>query len=271
MNLVRLTKMNRIDNRFKELKASGRKAFIAYITAGDPDLLTTKKIALALEGSGVDILELGIPFSDPIADGPTIQASSYRALAGKVTLKKIFAMVRALRALTDMPIVFMTYYNPVLRYDLKKFFADCHKCGVDGVIVPDLPCEEARDLIKFARANKVASIFLASPTSTPGRIKEIAKNSKGFIYYVSLTGVTGARRKLPEDLTSKIRAVKAVTDKPVAVGFGVSDRKQARLIAGAADGVIVGSAIMKIIDGKKNIVHEVSKFAKGLAGAIHAA
>ena len=263
--------MNRIDNRFNQLKASARKAFIAYITAGDPDLSSTKKIALALDRSGVDILELGIPFSDPIADGPTIQAASYRALAGKATLKKIFNMVRGLRADTDMPIVFMTYYNPVLRYGLKEFFTGCRKCGVDGVIVPDLPCEEAREMIKFAKLSGVATIFLAAPTSTPARIRSITKNSKGFIYYVSLTGVTGARRKLPAGIASKIKLIKSVTDKPVAVGFGVSNRQQATRLAGLADGVIVGSAIVKMIGEKKNVIPRVSVFAKSIAKAVHSA
>lgn len=262
-------RVNRIDGKFNELRAMGRKVFIAYVTAGDPDLAVTKKIVLRLEEAGVDIVELGIPFSDPIADGPTIQAASYRALTGKATLKKIFAMVRALRAVTDMPLVFMTYYNPVLRYGLKKFFASCRECGVDGVIVPDLPCEEAKDLIRFARPEKVATIFLCAPTSTPERIKAIAKNSKGFIYYVSLTGVTGARRELPKDIVSRIRAIRSVTDKPVAVGFGVSSPRQAAQIAKAADGVIVGSAIVKIVGEKKNIAPRVYRFAKSIAKAVH--
>lgn len=263
--------MKRIENRFKELKASGKKAFIAYITAGDPDLATTRKLALSLESSGVDILELGIPFSDPIADGPTIQAASYRALKRKTTLKKTFAMVKNLRGQTDIPLVFMTYYNPVLKYGLKRFFKDCRICGVDGVIVPDLPYEESSDLIESARNNDIATIFLAAPTSTKERIRNIAKSSRGFIYYVSLTGVTGARRDLPKDIRSKIAAIKAVTDKPVAVGFGVSDSSQAANMANAADGVIVGSAIVKMIAGKKDILPKVSGFARSIARAVHSA
>ncbi len=263
--------MNRIDDKFKSLRSNGRKAFIAYVTAGDPNLALTKKLALALETSGVDILELGVPFSDPIADGPTIQEASYRALKGKTTLKKIFAMVRSLRSATDMPIVFMTYYNPILRYGLKDFFISCRDCGVDGVIVPDLPYEEASDLVRLAKSYKVATIFLAAPTSTPDRIRNIAKYSKGFIYYVSLTGVTGARKALPKDIASKIKSIRSVTDKPIAVGFGVSNPKQAAQLATVADGIIVGSAIVKIIAGKTNIAGRVSKFAKGLARAIHEA
>lgn len=264
--------MDRIDNRFNELRSRpGKKAFIAYITAGDPDLKTTERAALALEGAGVDILELGIPFSDPIADGPTIQAASCRALAAGATIRKIFTMVERLRARTDIPLVFMTYYNPILRYGLRKFFARCRRSGLDGVIVPDLPLEEADDLIKFARGNGVATIFLVSPTSTPGRMRDIANNSRGFIYYVSLTGVTGARRELPKDITSKIKALRSVTDKPVAVGFGVSDLKQARQIAGIADGVIVGSAIVKILGQTKNPIPRVTGFARSMARAVHSA
>ncbi len=261
--------MNRIDKKFIELRAKKRKAFIAYITAGDPNLTSTKRIALELEKSGVDILELGIPFSDPIADGPIIQAASHRALRGGVKLKKIFDMVIELRASTDMPIVFMTYYNPILRYGLDKFIISCRKCGVDGVIVPDLPFEEASDLIKCARLSGVATIFLASPTSTVKRIRHIVEDSRGFIYYVSLTGVTGTRSELPVDVISKIRAVKSATDKPVAVGFGVSNSEQASRIARVADGVIVGSAIVKLIGEDKGAMVKVPKLAKSLANAIH--
>ncbi|MFH1189971.1 MAG: tryptophan synthase subunit alpha [Candidatus Omnitrophota bacterium] len=263
--------MNRIDDKFKKLRAQGRKAFIAYVTAGDPDLKSTRALALRLEASGADILELGIPFSDPIADGPTIQAASYRALAGKTTLRKVFATVRGLRRVSDMPVVFMTYYNPVLRYGLKKFFASCRECGVDGVIVPDLPFEEAAELKALAKRYAVAAIFLAAPTSTPDRIRKIAGISDGFIYYVSLTGVTGARNDLPKDISSKIKAIKSATDKPVAAGFGVSRAKQAFQVARAADGVIVGSAIVKIISENRNIAPRVYRFAKGLAEVIHAA
>lgn len=263
--------MNRIDKKFRDLKSRKKKAFIAYITAGDPDLTTTGHIVLALERSGVDIIELGIPFSDPLADGPTIQAASQRALKKKTKLKKVFAMVKALRANTEIPIVFMTYYNPVLRYGLDAFFKDCRRTGVDGVIVPDLPCEEARDLIRSGRSAGVATIFLIAPTSTGQRIREIAKNSKGFIYYVSLTGVTGARAKLPPDVLSNLRRIKSMTAKPVAVGFGISQAAQATLLAKAADGVIVGSAIVKIIGEKKDILARVSRFAGNLAGAIHGA
>lgn len=265
--------MNKIDKKFKELKKENRSAFIAYVTAGDPNLTITEKIVLALEDAGVDIIELGIPFSDPLADGPTIQAASQRALKKRANLKKIFSIVHDLRKKTNIPIAFMTYYNPVLRYGVENFFRDCTRSGVDGVIVPDLPCEEAKDLVRSARKKGVATIFLAAPTSTRPRIRDIAKNSSGFIYYVSLTGVTGARSSLPEEVVSNVKLIKSMTDKAVAVGFGVSTLSQAREIARAADGVIVGSAIVKIIaDNQKNnraLLAKVYNFSKKLAKAIH--
>lgn len=261
--------INRIDKKFKELKKKKKKAFIAYITAGDPNLATTAKIVLALEQSGVDLVELGIPFSDPIADGPTIQAASQRALKRGATLKKIFASVKSLRRKTEIPLVFMTYYNPVLKFGLVKFFKACRDTGIDGVIVPDMPIEEAQDVIKLGGKSGVAVIFLVAPTSSKDRAREIAAKAKGFIYYVSLTGVTGARRDLPPEILPSVRMIKAVTDKPVAVGFGISDAKQARMIAKTADGVIIGSAIVRIIGERRNIIPRVSKFTCKIAKAIH--
>ena len=265
--------VNRIDKRFKELKRNKNKAFIAYITAGDPGLEMTKRLVLVLEGAGVDIIELGVPFSDPLADGPVIQAASQRALRKKVTLKKIFLAVKSLRKATDIPIVFMTYYNPVLKYGIGNFIRDCKRNGVDGVIVPDLPFEEAKDLMHSAKKSGVAVIFLAAPTSTRKRITAIVNNSSGFIYYVSLTGVTGARRKLPSEVISNVCRIKSMTKKPVAVGFGISNPVQAHDIARIADGIIVGSAIVKIIGdnskNRKNLILKISSFSKELARAIH--
>jgi len=262
--------MNRIDVKFRELKRRDKKAFIAYVTAGDPDIAVTEKIVLALERSGVDIVELGIPFSDPVADGPTIQAASQRALKRGANLVKIFALVRRLRNSTEIPLVFMTYYNPVLSYGIKRFFDSCRNCGVDGIIVPDLPPEEAGDLIRYARIAKVATIFLTAPTSTTIRIKKITDRCRGFVYHVSLTGVTGARSKLPSEVIEKVKQIKAVTDKPIAVGFGVSSPKEARRISGFADGVIVGSAIIKVLDASRYPASSIYKFSKKIAMAIHA-
>ncbi len=261
--------MNRIDSVFKKLKILRKKAFIAYITAGDPDLSLSGRLALLLEKSGADIIELGIPFSDPIADGPTIQAASYRALSKKASLVKIFALVEKIRKDTEIPLVFMTYYNPVLKYGLARFFASCKRTGVDGVIVPDLPVEESGELVRLGKKTGVRTIFLVAPTSTKDRIREIVRRSSGFIYYVSSTGVTGTRKSLPSDMIKKVRLIKSMTKKPVAVGFGVSDPKQAKLIAKTADGVIVGSAIVRIIAEKGNALPKVYLFAKSLAGAIH--
>lgn len=261
--------MNRIDRTFKDLKARHKKAFIAYITAGDPDLAATGRLVRNMADSGVDIIELGVPFSDPVADGPTIQAASQRALAKGVTLRKILRMAGGLRAKFSVPIVLMTYYNPVLRYGLKKFFASCRSNGVDGVIVPDLPFEESAELVSEARTAGVATIFLVAPTSTPERVKKIARLSRGFIYYVSLTGVTGARRALPDDISSNIRRIRSFAGKPVAVGFGVSSPAQASALAGVADGVIVGSAIVNLVALRKGAAGRVSGFAKRISKAIH--
>ncbi|MCX5679117.1 MAG: tryptophan synthase subunit alpha [Candidatus Omnitrophica bacterium] len=251
------------------LKDSSKKAFIAYITAGDPDLALTGKLVLLLERSGADIVELGIPFSDPIADGPTIQAASYRALSKKVNLIKIFALVEKLRKETEIPLVFMTYYNPILKYGLGKFFESCRRTGVDGVIVPDLPVEESGELVRLGKKTGIRTIFLVAPTSTKDRIRHIVKRSSGFVYYVSSTGVTGTRRSLPADIVKKTRLIRSMTAKPVAVGFGVSDIKQAAAVSRIADGVIVGSAIVKIIGKGGGRLIDVKRFAAGLAEAIH--
>lgn len=260
--------MNRIDKKFQELKEKKRKAFIAYITAGDPDLAATGKIVLALEKAGVDIIELGIPFSDPMADGPVIQAASLRALTKGTSLRKIFVQVGKIRLATSIPLVFMSYYNPIFKYNIAHFFADCKKTGVDGVIIPDLPCEEADEVIALGKKNDIATIFLVAPTSSPERMKMIADRSTGFIYYVSLTGVTGERKKLPSEMVSRVKLLKAITRKPVAVGFGISDARQAAQVAHVADGVIIGSAIVKTIAKKKNVT-DVSRLAASLAVAIH--
>lgn len=260
--------MNRIDKKFKDLKKQRKKALIVYITAGDPMLAATEKYVLDFEKAGVDIIELGVPFSDPLADGPTIQAASQRALEGGVTLARIFTAVERLRKKTDIPLVFMTYFNPVLRYGLERFFKRCVLSGVDGIIIPDLSYEEAGDVVRFGRQNKIATIFLIAPTSTPKRIKAIGKVSSGFIYYVSLTGVTGARKRLSPEIYTNVKRIKKATKKNIAVGFGVSDASSATRIAGMADGVIVGSAIVKLIGGRKG--HKrIFGFVEKLSKAVH--
>ncbi|NQT06044.1 MAG: tryptophan synthase subunit alpha [Candidatus Omnitrophica bacterium] len=263
--------MNRIDKRFRELKRKGKKAFIAYITTGDPNVETTYKLVKEFDRCGVDILELGVPFSDPIADGPTIQAASERALKNRVNIKGIFNLVRRARKASDMPIALMTYYNPVYAYGVKSFVKDAKRAGVDGVIVPDLPPEEAEDLIKASKGADFKVIFLLSPTSSPDRIKLVGRRSSGFIYYVSLTGVTGARKKLSPEILKNVKRIKRVTKKPVCVGFGISNPSQARAIARAADGIIVGSAIIRLIEknlGKKDIPQKAGRFIKRLVNAV---
>ena len=264
--------MNRIDRKFSELRKLKRKALITFVTAGDFGLAATKKLVLEFERRGADLIELGVPFSDPIADGPTIQASSERALKRGTKLRDIIRTVGELRKATQMPIVLMGYYNPVLRYGLKKFVSDCVRAGVDGVIIPDLPPDEADELTAVSKKADFATIFLLSPTSTPERIRLVSKSSKGFIYYVSLTGITGARANLPKELVSRVRLIKRYSGKPVCVGFGVSRPEQVRDIAKAADGIIVGSAIVKEIEKnskKKDFIRRVGDYVQKLAEASH--
>ncbi|MBN2096950.1 MAG: tryptophan synthase subunit alpha [Candidatus Omnitrophica bacterium] len=264
-------KFNRIDGKFRQLRREKKKAFVAFITAADPNLSTTEKLALAFERLGVDILELGVPFSDPLADGPVIQAASRRALRNKVNLGVIFKLIKRLRKKIELPIVLLTYYNIIFHAGLKNFVQAAKNSGADGVVVPDLPVEEAGDLIKISKMNNFATIFLLAPTSSASRIKRIAASSTGFIYYVSLTGTTGMRKKLPPELISRLRQLKGLTRKPVCVGFGVSGSAQAKSLARVADGVIVGSAIIKVIEkhlGKKDLVQRVTRFVSSLRKAI---
>ena len=265
--------MNRINQTFKRLKKDGKKAFITYIAAGDPDIRTTKKIVLSLARAGADIIELGIPFSDPLADGPTIQKATQRSLKAGCTVRKIMAMVKDIRREVDTPLVFMTYYNIIFNHGIVRFIRDAKACGADGVIVPDLPMEESGELTKVGDKEDFSVILLAAPTTPLERFKKIASRSRGFIYYVSLTGVTGARKKLSAKLKTEIKILKKLTEKPVCVGFGISNPSQARDIAKAADGVIVGSAIIKVLEknlgNKKNMVSGIEKFARSISKAVH--
>ncbi|TAN41700.1 MAG: tryptophan synthase subunit alpha [Nitrospirae bacterium] len=238
-------KQTRISKTFSRLKASGKKAFIPYIMAGDPDIGRTRQYISLLEECGADIIELGVPFSDPLADGPTIQMAAERAVAAGVTLRKVISFVREVRTQTEIPLILMTYYNPVFKYGEEKFVSDAVDAGVDGVIIPDLPPDEAGRLIKLSRAAGLDTIFLIAPTSNDKRIKKVASASSGFLYYVSMTGITGTKLTLEASFLDHINKVKQASKAPVAVGFGVSTPDDARTIAGVADGVIVGSAIVK--------------------------
>jgi tryptophan synthase alpha chain len=235
----------RISLKFRKLKPEGGKAFIPYIMAGDPSLEKTKEVVLLFEECGADIVELGVPFSDPLADGPTIQRAAERALQNGVTLRKVISFVREMRQLTQIPLVLMTYYNPVFKYGLEAFVADAVDAGVDGVIIPDLPPDEADDLMKLSRKSGLDTIFLLAPTSTEERIKKIARSASGFIYYVSITGITGSGLLLDGSMETLLSNIRKHTEKPIAVGFGVSKPREAGEVAHVADGVIIGSAIIK--------------------------
>ncbi len=237
--------MLRIRETFNTLKIKKKKAFIPYIMAGYPSLESTKNVVLLFEECGADIVELGVPFTDPLADGPVIQRVSEKALFGGITLRKVIAFVRDLRGSTHMPLVLMTYYNPVFKYGEEMFVKDAKDAGVDGVIIPDLPPDEAGNLIRFSKKTALDTIFLLAPTSTPDRIRKVSKASRGFIYYVSVTGITGSRLFLDGSLEMFISEIRKYTDKPIAVGFGVSTPDEASSVSKVSDGVIVGSAIVK--------------------------
>ena len=255
--------MNRIEGKFNQLRKQHKKAFIAFITAGYPSLTVTARLVKEFDRIGVDIVELGVPFSDPMADGPIIQEASKAALDKKINLEDIFRLVRSVRKTAVVPICLMTYYNPVFCYGEARFVKDAVAAGVDGVIIPDLPPEEAVGFIQQAALKNLDTIFLAAPTSTAQRLKLISKVSRGFIYYVSLTGVTGPRASLPMDLGRQIKIIKKITSKPVCVGFGVSRRQQVEKLNKISDGVIVGSAIVRKIKeniSRPDLVKKVSGF-----------
>jgi len=262
-----------IEGIFSKLRSQGKTAFIPYICAGDPDLETSYEIALALERAGSDMIELGIPFSDPIADGPTIQRATMRALESGTTPPKVLKLVERLRRRTDMPIFLMTYFNLPFRYGLKEFCRDASAAGVDGLIIPDLPPEEGDEYAGMAREAGLATVFLAAPTSSIERLRLIASMSTGFIYCVSVTGVTGERERLSAEVESMTAKLRRVTDKPIGVGFGISKPEHVREVGRLADAAIVGSAIIRRMEEAmgegRNPVEEVERFASQLARAAH--
>lgn len=233
--------MSRIEHAF-----DNKKAFIAFLTGGDPSIEKTKEYIYTLEKAGADLIEIGIPFSDPIAEGPVIQEANIRSLANGTTTDKLFDLVKDVRCNTQIPIVFMTYLNPVFHYGYEKFFSKCSEAGVDGIIIPDLPYEEKKEVSSVADKYGIDVISLVAPTSED-RIKTIAKDAKGFLYVVSSMGVTGVRSEINTDIESIIESVREVSDIKAMVGFGINTPQQAAKIAGYSDGVIVGSAIVKII------------------------
>ncbi len=266
-------KMNsRIEKVFKDLRKKGHSALIPFVTAGDPDIESTRRLVIEMAHRGADIIELGLAFSDPLADGPTIQAASFRALKAGMNPELFFELVKKIRKKTDVPLVLMGYYNPVLKYGLEDFAKDAREAGIDGTIIPDLPLEEADEWIKIAKKHGLDNILLVAPNTPDSRIKRIVKASKGFIYYVSVLGITGARTKLPKELSQGLKKVKELTRKPVAVGFGISRAEQVKSLSKVADGIIVGSAIVKMFEqelkqGLDLAVERVGSFVEELKEA----
>jgi len=265
---------SKLDHTFATLRQRGEKALIAYVMAGDPSLQDTEQLVVELEQAGADIIELGVPFSDPIADGPVIQQAAERALRSGTSLRTILSMVTRLRARTQIPLVLMAYYNNIHAFGPERFCHEAAQAGVDGVIIPDMPPDEAGPLRGPAAAAGLPLIFLLAPTSTEERRTFVARQSQGFVYYVSLTGITGAKLHNMADVGKNVEKIRKVTRVPVAVGFGVATPEDAAKVAAIADGVIVGSAIVKQIAAygqKPEMVKHVAGFVRSLKAAMRAA
>lgn len=254
--------MSRIQLKFKELKKKNEKAMIPFVTAGDPDLETTKELVYAMEAAGADIIELGIPYSDPIADGPTIQASSGRALVNETNIAKIMDTVKDIREKTEVPLVYLVYYSSVFKYGIEEFIKQCSEVQIDGVIIPDLPVEERKDILEISNKYGVDLIPLIAPTSKE-RIEKIVSNASGFIYCVSTNGVTGARSEIKTNIEEYLGVVSEYTEIPKAIGFGISSSKMANELKEYCDGIIIGSAIVKKVEegrNKEEKIENVKKF-----------
>ena len=260
---------NRIAAAFAKARAEGRPALIPYVTAGDPSLLATRALVKAVARGGADLVEIGVPFSDPIADGPVNQRAAERALRNGVTLRSVLDLAAGLRSEDAPPLVLFTYYNPIHRMGIAAFEHEAKAAGVDGVLVTDLPPEEADDLRSALGAAGVDLIFLLSPTSSKARITRIAREGRGFLYVISRTGVTGAREHLPENLSDLVASVRLASQLPIAVGFGLSRPEQVREVAAYADGVVVGSALVRLIEEAgetPDLPGRVEAFCRALLG-----
>lgn len=263
--------MSRIAQRFSALRAKKEKALICYLTAGDPSLDKTREIILGMEAAGVDCVEIGVPFSDPTADGPIIQAASQRALKNGATLHDILAMIESIRKTSEIPIVLFGYYNPILSYGPERFAMRAKETGVDGILVVDLPPEEATELRQYTDPRGIDFISLIAPTTSTNRVKQIAAHATGFLYYISITGVTGTARPQVEEVKKDVERIRKVTALPLAIGFGISTPEQAKEIAPYADGIVVGSAIVKMIaenSDRSALVSVVSQYAREMKKAI---
>jgi tryptophan synthase alpha chain len=268
------SRTNRLDDLFARLRAEGRTAMIAYITGGDPTLAASAKLALAMEDAGVDILELGIPFSDPLADGATIQAAAGRALEAGASVAGILDLIREIRTTSQIPIVLFAYLNPVYVYGFEKFQLDAVEAGADGLLLLDLPPQEAARNAELAASKNLRSIRLIAPTTPAERLKEITDAAEGFIYYVSREGVTGEQTSLSGDIAERVETIRFLTKVPVAVGFGISNPEQAATVAGLADGVVVGSAIVRKIGeigDVPDLPSKIADFVRPIAEAVHGA
>ena len=263
--------MNRIIEKFAQLKTAGKKSFVVYIGAGDPHLEATRQLALAFDKAGVDILELGVPFSDPLADGLVNQLAAQRGLESGTTPPKLLATIANIRKESQIPIVLYIYFNLIHKVGMEKFIADCARVGVDGLLVLDLPPEESENYEALMKQNGLCHIYLVAPTTPEDRMALIVKRGAGFIYYISREGVTGMQTSVATNLASQVAKIRAHTDLPIAVGFGISNPEQAKLVAAEADGCVVGSAIVNQIaeHGKSpELVAKVSAFVKSLADAV---
>jgi len=261
----------RISRRFAELRARGEMGIVAYITAGDPSFAASFKFVLALAEAGTDVIELGVPFSDPLADGPTIQRASERALKSGATLAGVLELVREIRNTSDVPLVLFSYYNPILQMGLEKFASAASQAGADGVLATDLTPEESVDYRRILHARNLDTVFLGAPTSTDERLAQIAAVSSGFLYLISRTGVTGAKDSLPDDLPALIRRARAVTQLPIAVGFGISQPGHVSVLGGLADAAVIGSALVSEIENSSSVDAAASALAARIRSLKHAA
>src|SRR5690242_315462 len=269
--IAAISNPTRISRRFAELHASGELGIVAYITAGDPSLDATLRFVLALAEGGVDVIELGVPFSDPLADGPTIQRASERALKSGTTLAGVIDLVRRIRQSSQIPLVLFSYYNPILQMGLEQFASAASEAGADGVLATDLTPEESVDYRRILHAHHLDTVFLGAPTTSDERLVQIAAVSSGFLYLISRTGVTGAKDSLPDDLPALIRRARAVTQLPIAVGFGISQPGHVSVLGGLADAAVIGSALVAEIENASSVESAASTLLSRIRLLKHAA
>jgi tryptophan synthase alpha chain len=262
---------SRIEEKFIALRESSNKALVIYLTAGDPDLETTYRLILSLACSGADIIEIGVPFSDPTADGPIIQAASQRALRAGVTLTAILDMIASIRIVSDIPIVLFGYYNPIFAFGNENFAGRAKEAGVDGILVVDLPYEESGELRQYTDPMGIDFVSLIAPTTRDERIREMVEGATGFLYYISLTGVTGTQKPNPDDIRKDAERIRALTMLPMVIGFGISTPEQAAEISAYGDGIVIGSAFVSLVEqntGKKELLSIVSSYARSIKAAL---